>query len=98
MEIRVLEAAEVELDDAVEYYNTESPGLGDAFLIEFIKGVDRIKNYPDAWHPFSKTTRRCRLNRFPYAIIYHLYEDAICVIAVACLHQRPGYWKKRLKL
>ena len=28
MEIGILEAAEVELDDAVEYYNTESPGLG----------------------------------------------------------------------
>lgn len=97
MEIRILEAAEAELDDAVEYYNAESPRLGDKFLLEFIKSVERIKNYPDAWHPFSKATRRCRLNRFPYAIIYHPHNENIDIIAVACLHRRPGYWKKRLK-
>ena len=34
MEIKILEAAEAELDDAVEYYNTELPGLGDEFLLE----------------------------------------------------------------
>ena len=96
MEIRVLEAAEAELDDAVEYYNTQLPGLGDQFLLEFIKSTERIKNYPDAWHPFSKSTRRCRLNRFPYAIIYYLSKGTINIIALACLHRRPGYWKGRL--
>ncbi len=96
MEIRILEAAEAELDDAVEYYNAESPGLGDEFLIEIIKSIERIKNYPDAWHPFSKTTRRCRLNRFPYALVYNLHGESIYIIAVACLHRKPDYWKDRL--
>jgi hypothetical protein len=31
MKIKFLEIAQVELDDAIEYYNYESPGLGDAF-------------------------------------------------------------------
>jgi len=30
MRIRFLEIAEIELDQAIEYYNYESPGLGDA--------------------------------------------------------------------
>ena len=29
MEIRFLEIAQLELDEAVEYYNSESPGLGE---------------------------------------------------------------------
>jgi hypothetical protein len=34
MEIRFLEIAQLELDEAVEYYNSESPGLGEEFLLE----------------------------------------------------------------
>ncbi len=34
MKITFLEEAQVELDKAVEYYNSESPGLGGHFLQE----------------------------------------------------------------
>ena len=42
MQIRFLEIAQIELDEAIEYYNYESPGLGDAFLTEVLKSLDRI--------------------------------------------------------
>ena len=32
MKINFLEIAQIELDDAIEYYNYEVPGLGDAFF------------------------------------------------------------------
>ena len=32
MKIRFLEIAQIELDDAIEYYNNEVAGLGNAFL------------------------------------------------------------------
>jgi len=96
MEIKILEAAEAELDEVFEYYNSQLPGLGEEFLLEFLKGTDRIKNYPDAWHPFSSETRRCRLDRFPYAIIYLRESERIMIIAVASLHRKPFYWKDRI--
>ena len=34
MRIRFLEIAEIELDEAIEYYNYEAVGLGDDFLAE----------------------------------------------------------------
>ena len=34
MKINFLEIAQIELDDAIEYYNYEIPGLGDAFLTD----------------------------------------------------------------
>jgi hypothetical protein len=58
MRIRFLEIAQIELDEAVAYYNYESPGLGDAFLTEVLKALDRIGTFPEAWHPSSKRTRR----------------------------------------
>ena len=58
MKINFLEIAQIELDDAIGYYNYESAGLGDAFLTEVLNALDRIGEFPEAWHPGSKRTRR----------------------------------------
>ncbi len=92
MRIRFLEIAQIELDDAVEYYNYEVPGLGDAFLTE----VYRIGEFPEAWHPCSKRTRRCQTRRFPYGVIYQIRKNEILVVAIAHLHRKPDYWEERL--
>ena len=42
MQIRLLEIAQIELDDSIAYYNSESPGLGDEFLVEVLHAFDRI--------------------------------------------------------
>lgn len=46
-----------------------SSGLGDAFLLETLKSFRMIEHHPTAWHPLSENTRRCRLSRFPYAVL-----------------------------
>jgi toxin ParE2 len=96
MKIRLLEIAQQELDESIEYYNTELPELGDKFLKEFLSSLDRIGQYPDAWHPYSKRTRRCLFRRFPFGLIYQILKDEILIIAVANLHRKPEYWKERL--
>jgi toxin ParE2 len=98
MRIRFLEIAQIELYQAVEYYNYESPGLGDEFLTEVLKSIDRIGEFPEAWHRLSERTRRCQTRRFPYGIIYQIRKDEILIVAVANLHRRPDYWKGRLKI
>lgn len=96
MEIRLLDVAQQELDEAVEYYNAESPGLGDKFLLEALAAFERIKQFPRAWHPYTENTRRCRPHRFPYGFIYQILESEILIVAVANLHKRPGYWLDRI--
>ncbi len=49
MDIRLLEVAQQELDEAVEYHNLESPGNGDRFLLEVVAGFERIRQFPGAW-------------------------------------------------
>ena len=80
MQIRLLEIAQIELDDSIEYYNSESHGLGNELLVEVLHALDRIKNFPKAWHPFTETTRRCQLRRFPYGIIYQILDTEILVM------------------
>ncbi len=96
MEIRFLEIAQVELDDAVEYYNSESPGLGDQFLLDVVNALERIKQYPEAWHPFEDNTRRCQTRRFPYGVVYQSLKSEILIVAIAHLHRKPDYWGDRI--
>jgi hypothetical protein len=95
--VRVLEVAQQELDEAVSYYNAQVRGLGDAFLLEAIAAIERIRQFPGAWHPLGGNIRRCRLRRFPYGLIYHAETEGTLIVAVAHLHRRPGYWRERLK-
>jgi plasmid stabilization system protein ParE len=95
--VRFLEIAEIKLDQAIHSYGAQAPGLGSAFLIEVLSAADRIARFPEAWHPLGEDVRRCRLSRFPYALIYTIDNGDILVLAVAHLHRRPDYWRDRLK-
>ena len=97
MNVRLLEVAQQELDEAIAYYNAQAPGLGNAFLLETVSAIDRVRRFPDAWHPLGEGIRRCRLRRFPYGVIYHDENGDILILAVAHLHRRPDYWRDRVK-
>jgi plasmid stabilization system protein ParE len=96
MSVRLLESAQVELDDAIAWYASQAPGLGDAFLIETLKTLKLIEQFPKAWHPLTQQVRRCRLRRFPYSVIYAQESSELLVLAVAHQHRKPGYWRTRL--
>ena len=96
MRVRFLEIAEIELDEAIQYYNLEAQGLGDDFLSEVLNALDRIATFPEAWHGCSKRTRRAQTRRFPYGIIYQILPGEILVVAIANLHKEPDYWEDRI--
>ena len=97
MTVRLLAGAQQELDEAIVYYNGEAPGLGDAFLLETVAAIDRIRKFPEAWHPLGDEIRRCRLRRFPYGLIYSKVEEGILILAVAHTHREPSYWRDRIR-
>ena len=96
MSTRVLEPAQAELDEAISWYAEQAPGLGDAFLIEALKTIQLIENFPQAWHPLTPLIRRCRLRRFPYSVVYTQDGADLLVLAIAHQHRKPGYWLNRL--
>jgi len=96
MEIRFLDLAQAEFDEAVAYYNSQLPGLGDDFLAQVLKALDRIKQFPKAWHPYTKNTRRCLVRRFPYGVVYQILKDEILIVAIQNLHRKPDYLHDRI--
>jgi toxin ParE2 len=95
--VSLLDVAQQELDEAISYYNGQLPGLGDAFLLEVVATIERIRRFPDGWHPLGENIRRCRLRRFPYGLIYQPDTNEVIIVAVAHSHRRPSYWRDRLK-
>lgn len=89
------EHAEEEFDRAVDYYEGCRRGLGMEFAQEVYATVNRIIQYPEAWSPMSKNTRRCLVNRFPFGAIYQIKSGSVRIIAVADLRRRPDYWLDR---
>jgi plasmid stabilization system protein ParE len=89
--------AQAELEEAYEYYERQFPGLGAGFKSEAQHALMLVVEHPRAWKPVGNNLRQCRLNRFPYALIYGVHEGRVIVIAVANLKRRPGYWRKRMK-
>ena len=97
MTIDFLDPADAEFVDAIAYYNLQSEGLGYEFAAEVKRSISRISQYPEAWAPLSRRTRRCRTNRFPYGLIYQIRDEIILIVAVQNLHKDPESWKSRLR-
>ncbi len=65
MNVQFLDPARAEFIEAVNYYNSQTEGLGFEFSNEVQAAIVRIIEYPEAWSSVSKRTRRCRTQRFP---------------------------------
>lgn len=89
MIVRFLEIAEIELDEAVHWYEAQAPGVGDAFPIEVLSAAERIARFPEAWHPLGEGIRRCRLGRFPYGLIYTIHNGDVLIWPTAM-----GRWRR----
>jgi plasmid stabilization system protein ParE len=94
--IRILPEAQQEVDDAFEYYEAHRAGLGERFISAVEHGYDLIEAHPKAWPRARRNARSCKLNKFPFAIIYLPRRREIVVIAVSHLSRRRGYWMYRL--
>ena len=97
MTIQIVSVAEIEITEAIDYYESCSAGLGSDFLNELEDSLDRIARHPLAWHQITQNTRRCLLRRFPYALLYcRISPDSILVTALMALKMDPTRWQDRI--
>ena len=87
--------ANVELNEAAQYYERDSPGLGAAFLAEAERCTAAILELPEASPIVTDTIRRRLLRRFPYGLLCRVMPEQVRILAVMNLKRRPGYWIDR---
>jgi plasmid stabilization system protein ParE len=93
--LNVHEDADRELNDAADYYDSESPGLGSLFLDQLEVGYERILENPHAAEEIDVGIRRLVLAKFPFNLIYEIDGDVVLILAVAHQRRRPHYWRER---
>lgn len=96
--IKLDPAAEIEFYDIIEYYKGFDHSLPHDFIQAFDVTVERLINFPQAGHPYLHHTKRVFLGRFPYAIVYKIYNDKLIMIfTIMHMKRKPNYWNKRLQ-
>lgn len=95
MHFRFHPDAELELNQAIDYYEECQEHLGLEFAQEIYASIHRIIDFPDAWQLISSKTRCCLTNRFPFGVVYQKLNNEIIIIAIMHQNQKPFYWKNR---
>ena len=96
MKVSLTREAELELIDGARYYTREADAqLGGAFVSEFERCVELLRQYPEFGAMWRGSTRRLPLRRFPFNLIYVVQSSELRIIAIAHQSRRPGYWRGR---
>lgn len=101
MRIELHPEARAELRAAALWYEEQRPGLGDDFVAEVSRALDRIGETPAAFPIWPGTSaapvmiRRAVMDRFPYVIGFEVHAEHVLVLAIAHAKRRPLYWLAR---
>lgn len=99
--VRVDDVAAKELEEAVAWYEKETPGTGERLLSEFFNALSLLRQEPIPLaavpgHAGRLGAKRLLLRRFPFDVIVVNEGGELVIIAVAHHSRRPGYWMDRL--
>jgi hypothetical protein len=97
LKLRIHRLAVVEIDHAVDYYESCRAGLGAELEVEIDAVLETILQFPHATpHWKDRRDRRVAvLDRFPFTLVYQLKADEIVILALAHTSRSPGYWLRR---
>jgi plasmid stabilization system protein ParE len=74
--------------EAVDWYESRSPGLGAAFIDELVRVLEQIEENPlyRSRRHASKNIRWRFTDRFPYKVVYEIIETDGVIVVAAVLH------------
>jgi len=88
IEIRPL--ATIEILEAYDWYESQREGLGLEFLHELDVFYDSLLRNPETYSFYEGTVREGKLHRFPYVIVYEVFDEVIAVFSVFMTSQDPS--------
>jgi hypothetical protein len=87
IQIRTLAAQEI--IDAYDWYKLQREGLGTEFLDELENLYEDLLRNPHAFSYYEKPVRQARVNRFPYVVVFEIFDRIITVYSVFMTAQNP---------
>ena len=83
-----------DLGAAFSYYEQQTRGLGEQFLLAVNSVFDAIERYPEMFAPIHGEVRRALVSRFPYAVFYRVEPLQAVVLAVLHTARDPKLWPR----
>jgi hypothetical protein len=97
MQVKIHELAVKEFDDAIEWYELQSNGLGERFKNAVISQIDKIKTHPRWFLIEDDEIYKAYIPKFPFKILFTFENTIVIIWAIAHLHRKPWYWQHRLR-
>lgn len=95
MKIKILDEAENDIIDGIEFYELQKENLGKYFLDSILSDIESLYIYAGI-HIVIDGYFRLLAKRFPYSIYYKIEEKTILIYAVLDCRQNPINKEKRL--
>lgn len=89
-------ASDADIEAAIDWYESEQPGLGLEFLDELRAAYLRILDGPLKYVVLRSGIRRALTRRFPYGVYFSIEDDIILIIAVLHTARDPAEWQFRI--
>ena len=83
-----------EIGEAREWYELQSPGLGDEFIAAMELQLKRLEQAPLLYAEVIPNVHRALLPRFPYGLFYAVRGNLINILAVLHDARNPRQWPK----
>ena len=97
MQVKIHELAAKEYDEAIEWYEIQSKGLGKQFKKSVIDNIKKIKKNPEWFLLEADNIHKAYIPKFPYKILFTKENNnSIIIWAIAHMHRKPWYWQKRI--
>ena len=79
-----------EIYEAYDWYEAQREGLGMEFMQELEAFYSSLQRNPYTYSYYEEPVRQGKINRFPYVVVYEIFDTAIIVYSVFMAKQNPN--------
>jgi hypothetical protein len=87
--------AEAELDEALSWYESQRPGIGQIFFNDYSEIEARLMESPEQFPITMDDVRVAVFPKFPYSAFFVIRQDVVLIYAIFHQKRNPEVWAGR---
>ena len=93
--LHLRDEADLDVVDAVAWYERQRSGLGAELLMELDVVMHHVIQAPLQFPEIKDGVRRALLQRFPYSVYFTVADETVDVVAILHHRRHPRVWEQR---